>query len=269
MGFISTVKNVFSDSSKKKVLAINLYGTLAEDSSMSNNCFPVFNLINTLYDIADDKSYKGILLRINSPGGAAAASEELAQVLLLIKQAGIPVVTSIGDICASGAYLVASVTDKIFANKMSLVGSIGAIIQIPNFTGLAEKLGVKFITSSAGKMKDIGNPFRDMTDEEKEYFDRLTILAAKKFINIVTFHRQLKDITKMTDGRIVDASEALDNNLIDSFGTYHDAFICLCEKMNIPQERVIIEEYEVKRPLIKRILGLTSLNSLFNISLKF
>ena len=254
------IKSLFADTSMKKILMIKLYGTIVEsDDSMINHKFSAFKLLNKLYDVYEQKDYDGILIRINSPGGAASASEEIAEAILMLKNINIPVVVSIGDICASGAYLIASVANQIFANRMSLVGSIGAIMQIPNFTDLAEKIGVSLITASSGKMKDIGNPARTMTEEEKAYLDNLVSIAASNFKETVLMNRNIINVEKMTDGRIVDAKEALENKLIDKIGTYNDALNYFKRLFNV--DVLNVEEFKEKKSALKKILNLTSIDS--------
>lgn len=257
MNIISNIKKVFADSSKKKVLVIPIYGTITESQTHNfSKSFSAFELTQDLFDIANDCNYDGIILRINSPGGAASASEEVTHAIRAVRNSHIPIVTTIGDLCASGAYLIASATDKIFANKMSLVGSIGAIMQIPNFTNLSEKLGVKLITATSGKMKDIGNPSREITPEEKLYLDTLVKTAAKQFIEIVQKNRNsVANTQEMFDGRVVSAQEALDNNLIDAIGTYYDAIQYICKRLDIDNERLQIIEYNVKSSLMQKILS--------------
>lgn len=254
MSMLSTIKTVFADSSKKKVLLIYLYGTITERNSNMQNSFSAFDLTKELLKAIKYKSYDGIIVRINSPGGAAAASEEVAETIQMVKsKLHIPIISIIGDLCASGAYLIASVTDKIYANKLSLVGSIGAIMQIPNFTGLADKLGVKLITAASGKMKDLGNPAREITNEEKEYLNTLVKDAADQFIHIVQTNRNI-DSPDMFDGRIITAHDALNNNLIDAIGTYSDAVKYMCSVLNITEDRLAIYEYQEKMPLVMKIL---------------
>ena len=256
MSVISSIKTAFADSSKRKVLLVPIYGAIVESTNSSlSKSFNAFDLIQKLYDITNKQTYDGVILRINSPGGAASASEEIAKAILQLRKKHIPVVTSIGDLCASGAYLIASATEKIFANKMSLVGSIGAIMQIPNFSGLSEKLGIKLITSSSGKMKDIGNPSREITDEEKQYLDELVKIAAGQFIDIVQENRYINNPEEIFDGRIVNTPEALGHNLIDQIGTYNDAVQYMCKKLDVPQSRLSIRKYSAKSSIASKLLN--------------
>lgn len=263
MGIMSTIKTAFSDSTQKRILVIKLYGAITEQNSSNfNSTFSAFKLVQKLLTIKEEKNYDGILLRINSPGGNAAASEEVAEALQQIKRtSNIPIITSIGDLCASGTYLIASATDKIFANRMSLVGSIGAIMSIPNAAELADKIGIKIVTASSGKMKDLGNPTREITIEEKEYLDNLVNEAAEQFKAIVINNRQIiKNFDEMTDGRVVCASEALANNLIDEIGTYNDVLSYFCTYFKVTPARIKLIEYTEKTTLIDKLIHKTLVN---------
>ena len=156
---------------KKTIAVIEIDGVISASSKKSAIASKGFSLGKTLEFLSDLEDGKqaldGIMLRVNTPGGTAGASEELARAIERVKQARkVPVVASIADVCCSGGYMIAVVADKIFANRQSLTGSIGTILQMPNYQELAEKIGIKTLTFKSGRMKDIGNPMRDMTDEE-------------------------------------------------------------------------------------------------------
>ena len=256
----SKLKNKFSEQPQVHIFYLDGVIEFGSSSSLSPKKNKIEDLIEDLYSTADKKA-EGIILRINSPGGSAGASEELAQTILKIREKNIPVTASVGDIACSGAYMVAACCDYIFANRMSLVGSIGVIMQIPNFKNLSEKLGATLVTIKAGKMKDIGNPFKDMTAEERLYLENLTKKSHEYFIELVTSQRKINDLENMTDGRIVDAKTALENNLIDSYGTFQDAFKFLVEdKLNSKIDNVKIVKHKAKKSFVNKILGTCNFN---------
>ena len=231
----------------------------APKSALSSSGFHLMKLLSFLSDLEDeDERLDGILLRLNTPGGTAGASEELARAIDRVKQARrVPVVASIADICCSGGYMVAVVADKIFANRQSLTGSIGTILQIPNYQELAEKIGIKTLTFKSGKMKDIGNPMRDMTDDERAFLDDIAHKGHELFMSFVKEHRpDIQNETEMMDGRPVDALLAKENHLIDAFGTYLDAYDALRELAHI-KKGVPIKELRVKeeKGILKRLVG--------------
>lgn len=248
--FVKTVVN-------KKIHVLNLNGVITanESNELLNKNKSVVSLMNRLDELMSTDDCVGILLRINSPGGTAGASEELARTILKVRQHRIPVVASVIDMACSGAYMAAACCDYIFANHMSIVGSIGVIMQIPNYTELANKLGVTLNTIKAGNMKDIGNPTRHMTDEERKYLEELTDKSHKEFIKLVQENRHITNVEEMTDGRIVDASTALENHLIDAYGTYYDALNYLINKTGLDKDSITIEEDKTHVSLLKRLMN--------------
>ena len=136
-----------------------------------------------------DNNVKAIVLRVDSPGGTVAASEEIS---MYVKDAKKPVVVTVGDVGASGAYMVASQSDKIFALPGSAVGSIGVIIDIPNVSGLLDKLDVKFTVIKAGKYKDTGSPYRALTATETALIQGSVDQVYGQFIDIVAEGRDLE-----------------------------------------------------------------------------
>ena len=125
------------------------------------------HVVEELNDYADDASIKAIVLRIDSPGGGVVASQEIFNAVKNAKKEGKKIVASMGSVAASGGYYVAAAADKIVANPGTLTGSIGVKMEFANVEKLLEKIGVKGMVVKAGEYKDIGSPFRDMTDQEK------------------------------------------------------------------------------------------------------
>lgn len=260
---------------KKKVLAIvPIQGEIyATPSGSYNKKGGTQDILDFLYDYLDpDTPIDGLLLRMDTPGGTAGASEELAELVARIKrERHIPVVVTIADICCSGGYMIACVADKIFANKGSMTGSIGCIMQIPNFEGLSKKLGVTYVTIKSGRMKDIGNPMREMTDEERAYLDTFARETHEAFVAHVEKYRpQIKDQEHMFDGRPVGAVLARENGLIDEFGGYYDAYDELLQLMGEKNDhKVDVEAFERKKSLLHRLLGNTQAFSVTDIMRQF
>lgn len=169
-----------------------------------------------------DDSVKAIVLRVDSPGGTVAASEEIAS---YVKACEKPVVVSIGDVGASGAYMVSSQADKILANPGSAVGSIGVISEIPNVAGLLDKVGVKFTVIHAGKYKDTGSPYRAMTPTEKALIQGSVDDVYGQFIDIVAQGRNMprSKVESLATGWAWNGEKAKSLGLVDEIGTYQDA----------------------------------------------
>jgi protease-4 len=170
----------------------------------------------------DDDNVKAVVLRVDSPGGTVAASEEIAAAVKACRK---PVVVSVGDICASGAYMVSSQADKIIAMPGSTVGSIGVITEIPNVEGLLDKLGVKFTVITAGKYKDAGSPYRELSAEEVKMLNQEIDVVYGQFIDIVAQGRGMKreQVEKLANGWAWPGTTAKGLGLIDQIGGFDDA----------------------------------------------
>ena len=250
---------------KKTIAVIEIDGVISASSKKSAIASKGFDLGKTLGFLSgledEKKALDGILLRLNTPGGTAGASEELARAIERVKQArSVPVVASIADVCCSGGYMIAVVADKIFANRQSLTGSIGTILQVPNYQELAGKIGVKTLTFKSGKMKDIGNPMRDMTEDEQAFLTEIAQQGHKLFRDFVKAHRPaIQNEEEMMDGRPVDALTAKENGLIDAFGTYLDAYDALRDLAGIGKHAPV-KELRIKedKGIVQRLLGTTA-----------
>lgn len=253
-------------SKKIKILTINLSGIISyEDGGLISKKRNVLDIIDNLHSIvAHDSKYRAVILRINSPGGTAAASEELSIAIKSVRNTGIPIVASIGDMAASGAYMAASACTRIFANKMSMVGSIGTIMQIPDLTELSKKIGARYNIIKSGKFKDIGNITREMTHEEREYLELLTQKSHEEFIRIVEKNRDIINSENLYDGRLFDAHTARKFNLIDEFGTYYDAVRYICKKLEVEEKDIKIKDEEKSAGLLSTLLTKLSTQFLSN-----
>jgi protease-4 len=180
------------------------------------------SIIEQLISAEKNPGVKAIIIRVNSGGGSAAASQEIFEELKKIKK---PVVVSVGDICASGAYYISCAADKIVANRSSSIGSIGVIMQITNLEELYKKLGITYTTIKAGKYKDAGSPDRPLTDEEQGLLQEQTFKVYDQFINDVAQSRNIpvEKVKEIATGWVYLGTEALDLGLIDKIGTYKDA----------------------------------------------
>ena len=169
-----------------------------------------------------DDNVKAIVLRVDSPGGTVAASEEIAT---YVKESKKPVVVTVGDVGASGAYMVASQSDRIFALPGSAVGSIGVITDIPNVSGLLDKLGVQFTVVKAGKYKDAGSPYRALTKEETSLIQGSVNEVYGQFIDIVAEGRKMprSEVESLATGWAWNGEQAKELGLVDEIGTYRDA----------------------------------------------
>lgn len=253
-------------SKKIKILTINLNGVISyEDGSLLSKKKNILDIIDKLHSIVvHDSKYRAVILRINSPGGTATASEELTIAIKNVRKNGIPIVASIGDIAASGAYMAASACTRIFANRMSLVGSIGTIMQIPDLSEISKKIGARYNIIKSGEFKDIGNPTREMTQEEREYLELLTQKSHEEFIRIIEKNRDIINNENLYDGKLFNAHIARKFNLIDEFGTYYDAVRYVCKKLEVEEKDIKIEDKKKNAGLFSTLLTKLSIQFLKN-----
>ena len=182
----------------------------------------------TLKRFHDAANVKAVVVRINSPGGGVAASQELnREIARFRRETKKPVVVSMESVAASGGYYAAVAADHIVANSGTITGSIGVIIQWVNYGDLLEWAKLRAVTIKSGALKDSGNPTRPLTDEDRAYFEDLIQKLRAQFVGAVTEGRKAKlklgAMDRMADGRVVTGEEALALGLVDEIGDYRDA----------------------------------------------
>lgn len=193
--------------------------------------------IDTLTSFRNDTKIKAILLRIDSPGGAVGASQEIFSEVKRTNQEK-PVIASLASIGASGGYYAALGAEKIFANPGTLTGSVGVVVKFSNFTELFDKVGYKSEVIKSGLMKDIGAVDRPMTPAERELVQRLIDNVHDQFIRAVVQRRKLPEDTvrRLADGRIFSGEQALESGLIDELGNFTDAVFAAAQMGGLDQE---------------------------------
>lgn len=181
-------------------------------------------IIEEIEDYSDNSSIKAVVLRVDSPGGGVAPAQEIYEEVIKLK-AKKKVVVSMGSVAASGGYYVSCPADKIVANAGTLTGSLGVIMEIPNFEGLMEKIGVKTEVIKSGKHKDMASVFKSMTGEERKILQAVLDDVHDQFINAVSEGRNMPydDVKKIADGRIFTGRKAKELGLVDELGNLDDA----------------------------------------------
>jgi protease-4 len=237
---------------------------------------PLFDFwMESLKAIAKDQGIEGVILRLESPGGSVAASQELYdEVLYLRRKHGKTVYVSMGDLAASGAYYVAAAADRIFANRGSLTGSVGVISTTYRVEGLAEKAGVQVEVVKTGRFKDSGSMFRPMSDEDRRMFGRLLDDAYQQFIEDILREREerlaealaefqdsdwstftfqkpelpnpRKFLLQIADGRVYSGEQAKKLGLVDELGSLSQVVRRMAEDLGIRGETRV---YEPRRRL--------------------
>jgi protease-4 len=188
----------------------------------------------------DDPNVRAILLKVNSPGGGVTASDIIYNAL---KQVDKPIVVMMGDTAASGGYYISMAADWIVANPNTLTGSIGVISEFPNAAGLLDEVGVDFVVITSGPRKDFGSPYREMTPEEREYWQVTVDEIYADFVAIVAEGRGLTvdEVLPLADGGVFTGRQALEAGLIDALGYEADAVARAAELAGLEGEPRLIE----------------------------
>ncbi|MBS1810688.1 MAG: signal peptide peptidase SppA [Acidobacteria bacterium] len=220
-----------------------------------------------LKQYGDDDRVKAILLRVDSPGGGVAASEEIYREVKRVKEEKKKkIVVSMSQVAASGGYYISAPADYIFSNSSTVTGSIGVIAEWVNFKDLADWAKVKPVVFKSGEFKDTGNPTRDLTDREKQYFQAMIDELYNQFVKVVYDGRQGRgpDTNKITeervrtlaDGRVYTGDTALANGLVDKIGNYQDALKYTASLINMKGEPNVVTPPEPRESLsILDLLG--------------
>jgi protease-4 len=205
--------DTFSFARGEKVAVIPVSGLISDSESV----------IESLKRFGKDNSVKAVVLRINSPGGGVAPSQEIYEEVRKLN-ARKPVLTSMGALAASGGYYIASATRKVYANPGTMTGSIGVIMPFMNVKDLVEKIGLKGMTVKSGQFKDIGSPLRDMTPQERALLQGVVDNVHLQFVNAVAEGRRLPrdEVMKIADGRIFTGEQAKTLGLVDALGNLED-----------------------------------------------
>ena len=214
--------------------------------------------VRDLKKFANDSSIKAIIIHLNTPGGSAAASEEIYREVRRIRdEKKKRIVADIAIAGASGGYYVASGTHKIFANDASVVGSIGAIIDWYNYGDLIRWAKLKEEVIKSGEFKDTGDPARDLTPAERAYLQGMVNNMKDQFVAAIASGRGLKveDVTPLADGRVWTGQQALALKLIDQIGDFEAAVQDTAKAVGIKGEPSLVRPAKERHSLLDLIFG--------------
>jgi protease IV len=215
-------------------------------------------VVTQLKKFADDDSVKAIILHVNSPGGGVAASEEIYREVRRIRdEKKKRIVASIESVGASGAYYVSSATNKIYADKGSIVGSIGVIAEWVNYGELLKWAKLNAITLKAGEFKDTGSPTREMTPAEREYMQSLIDNMHVQFIQAVAEgrHAKVDDIRAIANGKVWTGEEAVPLKLVDQIDDFEGAVKDTARAVNISGEPSLVWPPKNRRSGLDLLFG--------------
>lgn len=228
---ISFFTGIFGKESGEKIGVVEIEGTIMDSK----------NAMDDIVRFKDDESIKGIIVRINSPGGGAAASQEIHREVKKLRGKK-KVFVSMASVCASGGYYIATAGEKIYASPSTITGSIGVIMQQTVVEDLMKKIGIQANTIKSGELKDAGTPFRKMREDERRYLNDVLKDIHEQFIRDVAEDRKMPvdTIRKLSDGRIFTGIQAKNAGLIDAIGTFYDAVDELKVSLNIIGKPVLV-----------------------------
>ena len=220
----------------RKLGEVRVEGTITESESV----------VRQLQLLREDRSVAGVLLRIDSPGGATAPSQEIYDAVWKFRLGNKPLIVSMGNVAASGGYYIASPARRIFAGPGTLTGSIGVIMTVPLYKELAKKIGIEMQTFKAGNFKDIASPYRSMSPAERKMIQELLDDTHDQFIGDVAKARSLDvdSLRMIADGRIFTGRQAVKARLVDTLGGYEAALAYLRSITGLGSSARIINKRE-------------------------
>jgi protease-4 len=248
-----------ADSFDGNVAVIKIRGVLTVDreSGFKTDYSSSSDIVETLKQIEANPNVKAIILDINSPGGSPVGSDEIGQALKKSSKYKVAVIHEVG---ASGAYWIATACDVIFANRMSITGSIGVTASYLDFSGLINRYNVSYEKISSGKYKDLGSPLKPLNDEERAIFNRTIMKIHEYFVDEVSINRKMprEDVEKLATGQFYLGIEAKELGLIDELGNLDDAKSYVSKKLNASVQTVT---YSTEKGLLSELLSGINTNS--------
>jgi len=239
------MEEIVEDGSSSDIIAVLDVEGVIEDTGSSTSLLDTVtynhqSFLDKLEMVAEDDSIKGLVLRVNSPGGGVVESAEIYDKIQDIKKTKKPVYVSMGSMAASGGYYIATPADKIFATPETMTGSLGVIMQSINYEKLAKKYGVETVTIKSGEYKDIMSPTREMTEDERVILQGMIDNSYNQFVNIIADGRGMSkaEVRKIADGRVYDGRQAKENHLIDEFGYEEDVIAAMKKDLDIDAQAI-------------------------------
>ncbi|OPY68665.1 MAG: putative signal peptide peptidase SppA [Syntrophorhabdaceae bacterium PtaU1.Bin034] len=222
--FVSFIAGLSSQPSGDRIGVVEIEGVISGSKETMDD----------IIRFKEDPTIKGVILRINSPGGGVGPTQEIYREVIKLKEKK-KVYVSMGTSCASGGYYIASAAEKLYANPSTITGSIGVIMQLMIIEDVLKKIGLKNNTIKAGEFKDAGSPFRGMTPEERAYMEGITESIHEQFMKDIAAGRKMKleTVRKLAQGKIYTGNQAKELGLIDAIGNFYDTVDALKDELKI------------------------------------
>jgi protease-4 len=234
--------------SGSQIAALEVEGIIADSKQF----------VDQLKDYGNRAGVKAVVVRINSPGGGVAASQEMYEAIRKFRsESGKKVVVSMASVAASGGYYIACAADKIFANPGTITGSIGVIAEWYNYGDLLRWAKMQSIVIKSGTFKDAGSPTRPLTEEERAYFQSLISNMYDQFVSTVASGRKMQEaqVRKLADGRVYTGQEAKADGLVDELGTYQDAIAAAAKMAGIEGTPKVVSPAKRSFSILDLLLG--------------
>ena len=252
-------KNEFNISHSGDIGILSLEGVIIKSDKF----------IYQLKKYGKSNSIKGIIIKINSPGGSSATSQEIYEMVKWVKNKyKKPIFVAMGSVAASGGYYVAIAADSIFALPSTLTGSIGVIMDFPQWEKALNKIGLKMNVIKSGELKDSGSPYREFTENDKKYFQSLVNDVYEQFIQDVSKSRDisLEEVKKLANGQVFTGRQAYKYKLIDKIGTTQDAIDLMAKTLKLGKDPKIVKPPKDKMTLMDILFGdIKNLAKIFSI----
>ena len=241
-----------------RIAVIPIDGVIGDDKEV----------LDQIRDFRDDASVKGYVVAINSPGGNVGPSQSIYREIKRIREEDRrPVIAAISGVGASGGYYIALAADSIYANPGAITGSIGVIMELPNVEPLMNKVGVHWQVVKSAEHKDIGSPFREMSESDRQILGAMVQDVYQQFVDVVAKERRVSrsDLMSLADGRVLSGKQALENRLIDRLGNFNDAVAAAGRMAGIGKRPRLTYPEKERVTLLDVLLGRVATNAVSNI----
>jgi len=227
-------------------------------------------IVREIKGLRERSDVAAVVLRVDSPGGGVAPSQEIYEELKKLADEKVLVV-SMGGVAASGGYYISCAADYIFANPGTTTGSIGVILETVNIEGALDKIGVEGVVIKSGELKDVGSPFRDMSQKEKQFLQAYVENVYQQFIETVKTSRKLNDseVSAISDARILTGEQALELHMIDELGNLEDAIDKAAKLSGITGKPNVVYPKKGKLSLLALLIGEERTNILDNLTANY
>jgi protease-4 len=229
--FVSLIAGIIGRPFGGKIGVVEIEGVITQSK----------DAMEDIVKFKEDEGIKGVIIRINSPGGSVAPTQEIQREVKKLREKK-KVYVSMSSVCASGGYYIATAGERIYANPSTITGSIGVIMEHAVIEDLLKKVGIQTDSIKSGEYKDTGTPFRKMKEEEKRYLNELLNNIHEQFIKDVAEGRKMSidRAKKLSDGRVYTGTQAKDLGLVDNIGTFYDTVDDMKKTLNIKGKPVLV-----------------------------